>query len=196
MKPCNSYISRASIKLTRLFFPQAEICLASRLPFLQVLINQELLTPFSLCSLHVHPELSQMLKTFSTLYSFPSPNLDRVFPPRKKMQRKGPYLFPFWIFIPKPLLFPLPPSFFPPLALEIGPINLGNQLHKHFSQSTRWDALSTFAPLLHHQESIWIHGGLQGTQTKAQNGPTILPKIDLELMGPSHVGFGLQNHQN
>ena len=87
MKPCNSYISRASIKLTRLFSPKAEIFLASRLPFLQVLTNQEILTPFSLCSLHVHPKLSQMLKTFSTLYSFPSPNLDRVFPPRKKKCR-------------------------------------------------------------------------------------------------------------
>ena len=113
MKPCNSYISRASIKLTRLFFPQAEICLASRLPFLQVLINQELLTPLSLCSLHVHPELSQMLKTFSTLYSFPSPNLDRVLSSRKKMQRKRSFSLSILDFIPEPLLFPLPPSFFP-----------------------------------------------------------------------------------
>ncbi|WKA05103.1 hypothetical protein VitviT2T_023088 [Vitis vinifera] len=48
--------------------------------------------------------------------------------------------------------------------------------------------------LLHHQESIWIRGGLQGTQTKAQNGPTTLPKTDLELTGLSHVGFGPQNY--
>ena len=137
MKPCNSYISRASIKLTRLFSYQAEICLASRLPFLQVITNQELFTLFSLCSLHVHPKLSQMLKTLSTLCSFPPPNLDRVFPSRKKMQRKFHSLFPFWLFIPEPLLLPLPPSFFPPSALESAPINLINQLHKHSSQSTR-----------------------------------------------------------
>ena len=48
--------------------------------------------------------------------------------------------------------------------------------------------------LLHHQESIWIRGGLQGTQNKAQNGPTTLPKTDLELRGLSHVGFGPQNY--
>ena len=88
MKPCNSYISRASIKLTRLFFPQAKIYLASRLPFLQVFTNQELLTPFSLYSLHLHLELSHMLKTFSILCYFPSPNLDRVFFPRKNKKAK------------------------------------------------------------------------------------------------------------
>ena len=88
MKPCNSYISKTSIKLIRLFCPQAEICLASRLAFLQVLTNQDLLTPFSLCLLHMHPELSQMLKTFSTLCSFPSPNLDRVFPKKKNAKEK------------------------------------------------------------------------------------------------------------
>ena len=120
MKPCNNYISRASIKLTRLFFLQAKIYLASRLPFLQVFTNQELLTPFSLYSLHLHLELSHMLKTFSTLCSFPSPHLDRVFP-QKKMQMKGPSLFLFWLFIPEPLLLPLPPSFFPHLALERSP---------------------------------------------------------------------------
>ena len=52
----------------------------------------------------------------------------------------------------------------------------------------------SFFSLLHHQESIWIRGGLQGTQTKAQNGPTTLPKTDLELMGLSHVGFGSRNY--
>ena len=137
MKPCNNYISRASIKLTRLFSPQEEICLALRLPFLQVLTNQKLLTPFSLCSLHVHPKLSQMLKTLSTLCSFPSPNFDRFFPPRKKCKGKGLSLFPLWLFIPEPLLLPLPPSFFPPSTLESGPINLENQLHKHSSQFKR-----------------------------------------------------------
>ena len=50
----------------------------------------------------------------------------------------------------------------------------------------------SFFSLLHHQEPIWIHGELQGTQTKAQNGPTTLPKTDLELTGLSHVGFGPQ----
>ena len=98
--------------------------------------------------------------------------------------------------MPKPLLLPLPPSFFPSSALESAPINLGNQLHKHSSQSTRWAALFRFTPLLHHHEFIWIHGGLQETRIKAQNGSKIFPKMYLELMGPSHVGFGLQNHQN
>ena len=46
-----------------------------------------------LCSLHMHLELSQMLKIFSTLYYFPSPNLDRVFPHRKKIQRKNVFLY-------------------------------------------------------------------------------------------------------
>ena len=101
----------------------------------EVLTDQELITPFSLCLLYVHPKLSQMLKTLSTLCSFPSPNLDRVFPPEKKIQRKGHSLFPFCLFILEPLLLPLPPSFFPPLDLESAPINLGNQLHKHSSQS-------------------------------------------------------------
>ena len=76
-----------------------------------------------------------MLKTFSTLCSFPSPNLDKVLSLRKKCKGKGPSLFPFCLFIPEPLLLPLPPSFFPLLALESAPINLGIHLHKHSSQS-------------------------------------------------------------
>ena len=97
-----------------------------------VLTDQELITPFSLCLLYVHPKLSQMLKTFSTLCSFPSPILDRVPPPKKNAKEKGHSLFPFWLFIPEPLLLPLPPSFFPPSALElIGPSHVGFGLQNH-----------------------------------------------------------------
>ena len=43
-----------------------------------------------------------------------------------------------------------------------------------------------------HMDSWWAasnpNQGLKWTK--------ILPKTDLELMGPSHVGFRLQNHQN
>ena len=55
--------------------------------------------------------------------------------PHKKCKGKGPSLFPFWLFILEPLLLPPSSSFFSPSALENAPINLGNQPHKHFSQS-------------------------------------------------------------
>ena len=51
--------------------------------------------------------------------------LGQSFFPQKKMQRKGSSLFLFWLFIPEPLLLPLPPLFFPPSTLESAPINLG-----------------------------------------------------------------------
>ena len=57
------------------------------------------------------------------------------FLPPEKCKGKGSSLFPFWLFILEPLLLPLSSSFFPPSALENAPINLGNQPHKHFSQS-------------------------------------------------------------
>ena len=67
--------------------------------------------------------------------------------------------------------------------------------HPHyFSCTYEASSLPSVFSLLHHQESIWIRGRLQGTQTKAQNGPTTLPKTDLELTGLSHVGFGPQNY--
>ena len=62
--------------------------------------------------------------------------------PKKKCKGKTLSLFPFWLFIPEPLLLPLSSSFFPPSALENAPINLGNQPHKHSSQS-RGELLSS-----------------------------------------------------
>ena len=88
MKPCNSYISRASIKLTRLFFPQEDICLASRLPF----FKSSPIKSFLLPSLFAH---------FTCTHNFlrcskPSPHSilflhktwTEFFPPQTKMQRK------------------------------------------------------------------------------------------------------------
>ena len=81
------------------------------------------------------------------------------------------------------------------------PLQHRNPLHQHgkhtphyFSCTYKANSLPSVFSLLHHQESIWIRGRLQGTQTKAQNGPTTLPKTDLELMGLSHVGFGSENY--
>ena len=104
----------------------------------------------------------------------------------------SPILSPF-------ILLPLS-AFEPP---EFLPLQHQNPLHQHgnhtphyFSCTHEASSLPSVFSLLHHQESIWIRDGLQGTQTKAQNGPTTLPKTDLELMGLSQVGFGSQNYQN
>ena len=111
---------------------------------------------------------------------------------------------PLFLFLCPPIfstfiLIPLS-AFEPPGFL---PLQHQNPLHQHgkhtphyFSCTYEANSLPLVFNLLHHQKSIWIRGGLQGTQTKAQNGPTTLPKIDLELMGLSHVGFGSQNYQN
>ena len=100
-----------------------------------------------------------------------------------------PFLFLFSSYILPSILVPLlefePPGFLP--------LQHRNPLHQHgkhtphyFSCTYEASSLPSVFSLLHHQESIWIRGGLQGTQ----NGPTTLPKTDLELMGLSHVGFG------
>ena len=83
-----------------------------------------------------------------------------------------------------------------PFSTEIPSISMENTPPHYFSCTYEASSLPSVFSSLHHQESIWIRGGLQGTQTKAQNGPTTLPKTDLELMGLSHVGFGSQNYQN
>ena len=109
------------------------------------------------------------------------------------------FLFLFSSYILPSILVPLlefePPGFLP--------LQHRNPLHQHgkhtphyFSCTYEASSLPSVFSLLHHQESIWIRGGLQGTQSKAQNGPTTLPKTDLELMGLSHVGFRSQNYQN
>ena len=82
-----------------------------------------------------------------------------------------------------------------PFSTEIPSISMGTT-RPIISLARKANSLASVFSLLHHQESIWIHGGLQGTQTKAQNGPTTLPKTDLELMRLIHVGFGFQNYQN
>ena len=81
-----------------------------------------------------------------------------------------------------------------PFSTEIPSINMGTTPLHYFSCTYEASSLPSVFSLLHHQESIWIRGGLQGTQNKAQNGPTTLPKTDLELMGLSHVGFGSENY--
>ena len=83
-----------------------------------------------------------------------------------------------------------------PFSTEIPSISMGTTTPHYFSCTYEASSLPSVFSLLHHQESIWICGGLQGTQTKAQNGLTTLPKTNLELMGLSHVGFGSQNYQN
>ena len=52
-----------------------------------------------------------------------------------KMQRKSSFSLFILAFYTRTLLLPLPPLFFPLLTLESAPMNLGNQLHKHSSQS-------------------------------------------------------------
>ena len=63
----------------------------------------------------------------------PQQTWTEFFPLRKNAKEKVILSFSFWLFIPEPLLLPLPSSFFPPSALENAPINLGNQPHKHSS---------------------------------------------------------------
>nr|CAN73961.1 hypothetical protein VITISV_034208 [Vitis vinifera] len=126
------------------------------------------------------------------LNSEDAPDLLFFSPAKFPLSKMSPLLSPF-------ILIPLS-TFEPPGFL---PLQHRNPLHQHgnhtlhyFSCTYEASSLSSVFSLLHHQESIWIRGGLQGTQTKAQNGPTTLPKTDLELMGLSHVGFGSQNYQN
>ena len=115
-----------------------------------------------------------------------------------------PSFISFFLFFYSPIFSPfilIPLSAFePPGFLSLQHRNPLHQHGKHtphyFSCTYEASSLPSVFSLLHHQESIWIRGGLQGTQTKAQNGPTTLPKTDLELMGLSHVGFGSQNYQN
>ena len=78
-------------------------------------------------------------------------------------------------------------------STEIPSISMENTPH-YLSCTYEASSLPSVFSLLHHQESIWIRGGLQGTQTKAENGPTTFPRTDLELTGLSHVGFGPQNY--
>ena len=64
----------------------------------------------------------------------PSPNLVKVFSPRK-MQRKKSFSLSILGFYTRT---PVPPTslfIFPPSTLQNAPINLENQPHKHFSQS-------------------------------------------------------------
>ena len=75
----------------------------------------------------------------------------------------SPILSPF-------ILIPLS-AFKPPGFL---PLHYRNPLHQHgnhtphyFSCTHEANSLPSVFSLLHHQESIWIRGGLQGSQTKA-----------------------------
>ena len=113
---------------------------------------------------------------------------------------KCPPFFSFFLSIFSSFILISLSAFEPPRFLPFQHRNPLHQPGKHtphyFSCTYEANSLPSVFSLLHHQESIWIRGGLQGTQTKAQNGPTTLPKTDLELMGLSHVGFGSQNYQN
>ena len=132
-------------------------------------------------------------RTFSTLCSFPSPNLDRISPPKKNAKQKvllsfhsdflyqNPFSSHFHLCFSLLHLWKVPPS-----TSKISSINTSHSHEVSFSLHI----YSLVSPPRIHM----IHGGLQRTQTKDQNGPTILPKINLELMCPSHVGFSLQNH--
>ena len=104
----------------------------------------------------------------------------------------SPILSPF-ILIP---LSAFEPPGFLPLQHRNPFHHHGNHTSHYFSCTHEASSLPSVFSLLYHQESIWIRGGLQGTQTKAQNRTTTLPKTNLELMGLSHVGFGSQNYQN
>ena len=115
-----------------------------------------------------------------------------------------PSFISFFLFFYPPIFSPfilIPLSAFEPPGFL--PLQHQNPLHQHgkhiphyFSCTYEANSLPSVFSLLHHQESIWIRGELQGTQTKSQNGPTTLPKTDLELIDLSHVGFGSQNYQN
>ena len=134
-------------------------------------------------------KITTMLKLSPTLLTTKVPR-PSVFLTSKIFPLQSALLFLFFLI---PLSEFEPPGFLP--------LQHRNPLHQHgkhsphyFSCTYEANSLLSIFNLLHHQESIWIRGGLQGTQTNAQNGPTTLPKIDLELTGLIHVGFGSQNY--
>ena len=88
----------------------------------------------SLLTWHAPRTFSNAQNLLHTLF-VSSPNLDRVFPPRKKMQRKRSFSLSTMAFYTRTPAPPLPLLFFPPSTLESAPINLRNHLHKHSSQS-------------------------------------------------------------
>ena len=138
MKPCNSYIPRASIKcLLKKKQAGRKTTIQKTMPEKTPRRPHRSRAPYSLLSLltsRAPRNFSDAQNLLHTLF-FSLTSLGQSFPPRKNVKEKGLSLFPFWLFIPEPLLLPFPPSFFPPSALESVPINLENQLHKHSPQS-------------------------------------------------------------
>ena len=142
--------------------------------------------------LKLSPTLStqKMLLTlcFSHQQNIPSPKC----PPFSFSSFLPSYLLTFYTHTPLIIWASWVPS---PSAPKSSPSAWKTHPH-YFSCTYEASSLPSVFSLLYHQESIWIRGGLKGTQNKAQNGPTTLPKTDLELMGLGHVGFGSQNYQN
>ena len=131
--------------------------------------------PYPLLSLFTSRAPKTFLDAQNILHTlfFSLTKLEQSFSPqKKKCQGKGLSLFPFLLFIPEPLLFPLPPLFFPLSALESVPINLGNQLHKHFSQS-RGELLSPHLLLCFTTKNPY--GFMVGCKE-----PKTRPKMDLK----------------
>ena len=88
----------------------------------------------------------------------------------KKKKKKKPFLsiFPFWLLILEPHLIKL--SLLDSLSLQHrNPLHQPWKSHPphYLSCIHEANSLPSVSSLLHHQESIWIHGGLKGTQTKA-----------------------------
>ena len=97
------------------------------------------------------------------------PKLSRVFPLAKCKKKKTfffslPLLASYTRTPPKQTK---PPGFSSPLAPKSPPSALEITLPHYLSCIHKAGSLPSFFSLLHHQESMWIHGGLQGTQTKA-----------------------------
>ena len=138
------------------------------------------------------PTLSLFFKL--TLFSFGFRRFDRV---SSQNLERSPSLLPlFWLFISDPFVSPTSIHFPMHSALENSPST--SKPHSPITLLTNSPCkLTPLSFQLASPPRIHMdYGGLQETQNKAQNGPTIQPNIDLELMGPSHVGIGLQNHQN
>ena len=95
-------------------------------------------------------------------------------------------------FPPQPLSLP---GVFHLQALKRAPISLGNSFpinsSPHFPCKLNILSFQLASPPSIHMDSWWDACNLR----QAQNGPTILPKVELELMGPNQIGFWLQNHK-
>ena len=141
------------------------------------------------------PDCSHLKQNLLHILFFSFTKLGQSFPPQKNAKQKVLLSFHSGLLYQNPcfshfhLCFSLLHLWkVPPSTSKISSINTSHSHEVSFSLHI----YSLVSPPRIHM----IHGGLQRTQTKDQNGPTILPKINLELMGPSHVGFRLQNHQN